>query len=85
MVKTKKKKKHPDDDDDDDDDDEKRDEDQPRHPLDETLPKMVEGDGDLHVLVKCEAVVVPEQHDLVVLTKMVVRDGDRCGTIDSVH
>lgn len=45
---------------------------------------MVEGDGDLHVLVLRVGVAVPQQHDLVVMGEVVVRDGDRGRAVDGV-
>ena len=57
----------------------------PGHPLNKALPKMVVGDGDLQIPVIGEVVVVPEQHNLVMLAEMVVGDGDSRRAMDSVH
>lgn len=45
---------------------------------------MVEGNGDLHVLVLRVAVAVAQQHDLVVVGEVVVGYGDGGGAVDGV-
>lgn len=45
---------------------------------------MVEGNGDLHVLILLVAVAVAEQHDLVVVREVVVWDGDGGGAVYGV-
>lgn len=56
----------------------------PRHSLDKAFAKVVEGNGDLHVLVLSVGVAVAEQHDLVVVSHVIVGDGDGGGPVDGV-
>ena len=45
---------------------------------------MIEGNSNLHVLVLSKGVAVPQQHDLVMVSEVVVGDGDRRGAVDRV-
>lgn len=55
-----------------------------RHSLDEAFAEVVEGNGDLHVLVPCVGIAVAEQHNLVVVSHIIVGDGDGGGALDGV-
>lgn len=48
----------------------------PRHPLNQLLPKMVERDGHLHAGVRQVVVAVAQQHHLVMMREVVVRNRD---------
>jgi hypothetical protein len=57
----------------------------PRHALVDVGSEPVERDGDAHPAVGVVAVVVAEQHDLVVVEEPVVRDGHVVGPDRHVH
>lgn len=46
---------------------------------------MVEGNGYLHVFVSGVAVTVSQEHDLVMMCHVIVRDGDGCGSMDGIN
>ena len=46
---------------------------------------MVEGNGDLHVLVPSESVTVAQKHDLVMVGQVIVGYGDACGSMDGIN
>lgn len=54
------------------------------HPLNKPFSKMVEGNGDLHVLVLCVGITVAQEHDLVMVSHVIVGDGDGCGSMDGI-
>ena len=47
----------------------------PRHSLNQPLTKVIEGNGDLHVLVRRQLIAVPQQHHLVMVRQVVVGYG----------
>lgn len=46
---------------------------------------MVEGNGDLHVLVFCIRIAVAQEHDLVMVSHEIVRDGYGGGSMDGIN
>ena len=46
---------------------------------------MVEGNGDLHILVLCVIITVAQQHDLVMVSHEIVRDGYGSGSMDGIN
>lgn len=46
---------------------------------------MIEGNSDLHVLVLCVRVTVAQKHDLVMMSHVVVGDGDGGGSMDGIN
>lgn len=57
----------------------------PWHSLHKPFTKMVEGNGYLHVFVSGVAITVSQEHDLVVMCQVIVRDGDGCGSMDGIN
>lgn len=57
----------------------------PWHSLYEPFAKMIKGNGDLHVLVLRIRVTVPQKHDLVMMSHVVVGDGDGRGSMYGVY
>ncbi|KAK3439827.1 hypothetical protein EUGRSUZ_B00170, partial [Eucalyptus grandis] len=56
----------------------------PRHSLGKAFSEVVESNGDLHVLVLYVGIAVAEQHDLVVVSYVIVGDGNGGGAVDGV-
>ena len=57
----------------------------PRHSLHKPFSKVVEGNGDLHVLVLFVRVAVAQQHDLVMMGHVIVRNGDGRGSMNGIN
>ena len=57
----------------------------PRNALDKIGAEMVEGDGDLHGLVEGVPRVRAQEHHLVVVTKVIVGDGDAGGGLRHIY
>ena len=46
---------------------------------------MVEGNGDLHILVLCKAIAVAQEHDLVMVCHVIVRNSDGRRTMNGIN
>lgn len=57
----------------------------PWHPLYKAFTEVVKGYGDLHVLVLCKGITVAQEHDLVMVRHVIVRDGDSCGPMNDIN
>ena len=57
----------------------------PWHPLNETFSKVIVSNGHLHLLVSHIGITMTQQHHLVVVGEVVVRNGDGRRTHDSVN
>lgn len=45
---------------------------------------MIKGNSNLHVLVLSIRITVAQEHDLIMMGHVVVRDGDGCGSMDGI-
>lgn len=48
----------------------------PWHSLDKTFAEMIESDGDLHLLIQLEVVVMSQQHNLIMASEVIIGNGD---------
>lgn len=56
----------------------------PWHSLDKTFSKMIEGYGDLHVLVLRVGITVSQKHNLVMVGHVIVGDRDGGGSMNGI-
>lgn len=47
------------------------------HSLNESFPKVVKGNSNLHILVLSVGITMPHKHDLVMMSQVIIRNGNR--------